>query len=329
MDQRVVFLVLASKVPALRGLLGLLDERFRIIIHLDAKADPDGFVLPPHASFTDTRLPIFWGGFNIMLAVREMLDTAYRVTPGFRRAVLITGDTLPLLPPERLETALMSEAREHIHLVEVPNDPSLRGLTMQEAQRRSGGSILPWRFQNFTHLDDEMLSPRSRDDFMRKYGLGDNSADHLRGTAERVIATLLSQMPARPPLYNKLYYGESWWALSRSSMDLIIDDLHEKVHEEYFRFLQVPDEHFIQTLLGNKSRALSSLSRQMVGSPVFVDHSDPVRSAFGRDALTAEKFRAAAATGRYLFARKFDPELTPDLASAVANGQFFSDVVGF
>ena len=99
------------------------------------------------------------------------------------------------------------------------------------------------------------------------------------------------------------------------------------MHEDYFRFLQVPDEHFIQTRLGNKRLALSSFCRQMVGSPVFVDHADPVRSGFGRDALSAEKFRQAAATGRYLFARKFDPELTPDLASAVSNGRFFGDVV--
>ena len=198
-----------EQAPALRGLLGLLDERFRIIVHLDAKTDPRGLALPPHACFTDIRLPIFWGGFNMMLAVREMLDTAYRIAPGFRRAVLITGDTLPLLPSDRLEAALIDETREHIDLVEVSNDISLRGLTMQEAGRRSGGSILPWWFQNFTYLDDEMLSPRSPTEFKAKYDLIDNTADYLRGTAEQVSNAILAQMPARPPLYSKLYYGES------------------------------------------------------------------------------------------------------------------------
>ncbi len=164
-DHRIVVLVLANKAAALRVLLRLLDKRFRIIIHRDAKTDATGIELPAHASFTAVRLPIFWGGFNIMLAIREMLDEAYRVAPDFWRAVLLTGDTLPLLP-DRLEAELLDEVREYIQLTEVPNDPSLRGLRMQEAQAR--GSLLAWRFQNFTYFDDEMLSPRSRNEFIRK-----------------------------------------------------------------------------------------------------------------------------------------------------------------
>ena len=58
---RIVILVLANKPAALRGLLRLLDERFRIIIHLDAKTDATDIELPAHASFTAVRLPIFWG----------------------------------------------------------------------------------------------------------------------------------------------------------------------------------------------------------------------------------------------------------------------------
>ncbi len=328
MGQQIVILVLASKPEALNGLLLLLDTRFRIIIHLDAKADLDAIELPPHASFTDTRFEVFRGGFNMMLAVREMIDTAYRVAPKFRRAVLITGDTLPLLACDRLAAALLDQHREYIALYEVPNDISLRGLSMEEGQRRTEGRIMPWRFQNATYLDDTLLSPKSHQEVMQKYGVDENTANYLRGSARRIVEAIAVRLPPRPHLYNKFYYGESWWALTRAAVDLIIDDMHTEIHVDFFRFLQVPDEHFVQTLLGNKQRSLTSLGRQIVGAPVFVDHEDPERARLGRDALTAAKFRHAAGTGRHLFARKFDPELAPDVAGAIAEGRYFSDILG-
>ena len=328
MDQKIVVLVLASRMDALRGLLLLLDARFRVIVHLDAKIEADAGDLPPHDSFTQARFEVFWGGFNIMLAILEMIDTAYRVVPGFRRAVLITGDTLPLLPSDALEAVLLDEWREHIGLYEVADDPSLHGLSLEQGQRRTGGDVRAWRFQNATCFDDALLSPRTRRHVMQKYGVSEHTADHLRGNATKLVDAITARLPPRPALYDRFYYGESWWALTRAALDLVVDEMHAEAHVEYFRFLQVPDEHFIQTLLGNKRRALASLGRDTVGTPVFVDHGDPERARFGRDALTAEKFRRAASTGRHLFARKFDPELMPDIAAAIAEGRYFSDILG-
>ena len=321
-------MVLASNIRALKGLLLLLDARFRVIIHLDAKANAEDCDLPLHASFTATRFEVFWGGFNIMLAIREMIDTAYQIAPGFVRAVMITGDTLPLLSNDRLEEALLKEHQEYVGLYEVPDDSRLRGLTVEQGQLETGWNVMAWRFQNATCLDDALLSPKSRPDVMRKYGVSENTADYLRGSVMRLVDAITARLPPRPNLYGKFYYGESWWALTKPALDLVIDEMHAEAHVEYFRFLQVPDEHFIQTLLGNKQRALSSLGRQMVGTPVFVDHGDPERARFGRDALSAEKFRQAAGTGRHLFARKYDPELMPDIATAIAEGRYFSDILG-
>ncbi len=326
-SQQVVILVLASRIEALRGLLLLLDARFRVIIHLDAKTDASGLALPAHASLTDVRFEVYWAGFSMFLAIREMIDTAYRVAPGFRRAVMLSGESLPLCPSDALEAVLLDERREHIDLYEIPNDPGLRGLTMAEVQRQANGNIMAWRFQNASYLDDALVSPRSHHEVMQKYGVSGHTADYLRGNAMKIADGILARLPPRPALYDRFYYGASWWALTRAAIDLVIDEMHAQAHVEYFRFLQAPDEHCIQTLLGNKQRALSSLGRQVVGTPVFVDHGDPQRGSFGRDALTAEKFRQAAGTG-HLFARKFDPELTPDIAIAIVEGRYFSDIVG-
>lgn len=314
MAHKVVLLVLAHHAEALGGLLSLLDGRFRILVHFDAKAGPAP-PLPPHASVINARLPIFWGGYNMMRAVRALIDEAYATTPGFRSAVLLTGDTLPLLAPAALEAALL-DGGERIDLIEVANDPALRGLSMAEAESRH--AIMAWRFQNHTAWDDELLSPKSRAETAAKYAIGPDTADHLRGTAERIATEALGLLPPRPPLFARFYYGASWWALSRQALDLVADDLHGPLHDAFFRFLQVPDEHMIQTILGNKRRGLGAC---VIGrTPVFVDHTDPERARLGGDALDMAGFRRAADAG-YLFARKYRPGRFTDLDAAVAEGR--------
>lgn len=187
---------------------------------------------------------------------------------------------------------------------------------------------MAWRFQNATYLDDLLLSPGSNREVMQKYGVDENTADYLRGSAKRLVEAVAMRLPPRPRLYDRFYYGESCWALTRAALDLIIDEMHAEIHVAFFRFLQVPDEHFVQTLLGNKQQALASLGRHIAGTPVFVDHQDPERARLGRDALTADKFRQAADSGRHLFARRFDPERAPDVAAAIARGRYFSDILG-
>ena len=326
-EQDIVLLVLAGRVDALAGLLRVVDSRFRIVVHFDAKLASVDLSLPPHASSTEQRYEVFWGGFNMMLAVRELIDTAYRVAPGFRRAVLVTGDTLPVVSCDHLEAALLDQTKEFILLHEIADDESLRGLTPEEGRSRHGGSVQPWRFQNFTCYDDVLLSPRSAGDVMTTYGVSRSASDRLRGDVRGLVDELLGRLPTRSKLFARFFYGESWWGLTRAALDLIVDELHAEAFVEFFRFLEVPDEHFIQTLLGNKGRALASLGREVVGTPVYVNHADPVRARFGRDALSGAEFREAGRSG-HLFARKYDPALAPDISEAIGRGRYCQDVLG-
>ena len=329
MAPRIVVLVMAHRPKPLRGLFKLLDPRLRCLVHYDARSDLNGITgLPAHVSMTRRRFRVFWGGFSMMLAIRELIDEAYRTVPDFERAVLISGDSLPLFSGREIESLLADETREYVGLCEVPNESGLRGLSMEEGRAASGGSILPWRFQNFRFGDDELANARTLGDVMARYGVSEPVASHLRGSVETMVGDMLRHHPPRPALYERFYYGEAWWALTRGALDLIIDDLHDERHVEFFRLLDVPEEHFIQTLLGNRQRALASLGRQIVCSPVFVDHGDPARSVSDRDALSAEGFGRARATGPYLFARKFDPDRSPEIANAIEAGTYFSGVIG-
>ncbi len=331
-DQRVghdvVILVLAHKTKPLEGLLRVLDPSFRIIIHLDAKSDALPHDLPSHASVLDTRLDIFWGGFSMFRAIRALIDEAYRAVPRFGRAVLISGDSLPVVPGRQLHEILADHTREYIGLCEIPSDSRLRGSSLEEARSLCGGSILPWRFQNFCFYDNVLLNPGTLEAVQAKYDVVRETASYLRGSVKEIAEQLACNLPPRADLYQTFYYGEAWWALTRAALDLVVDDIHARAHVEFFRFLQAPEEHFIQTLLGNKRRALHALERQIICSPVFVDHNDPARSSLGHDALSAEGFRAARSSGPYLFARKYDPDLAPDVAAAIAEGRYFESLAG-
>lgn len=330
MSEKIVLCVLAGELGAVQGLVDLLGDRFTIIVHLDAKSSvlPEFLVRGPLVHLADQRFPIFWGGFNMCQAAIGMIDQAYRIVPDFERLALITGDTQPIVTPDALARALGDTKREYIHLQEVESDPSLRSVRMDEAHQHPGG-MFAWRFQNYVHSDDVLTSPRSRADLMRKYDVSENVAHYIAGSVSAIIQELFESFPWRTPLYSKLYYGESWWALSRAAIDLILDDLHSPIHREFFRYLHVPDEHFFQTLVGSKLIALAASGRQCVGPLVYVDHANPARRAFdGSDHLSVDRFACLEQQTDRLFARKYDPKRTPEVAAAIGEGRYFTQILG-
>lgn len=329
MGQKIVVCVLANKPLAVQGLIDVLDDRFSVIIHMDAKVDLSKYDLrlPPHCSMLQERHAVFWGGFNMCRAMVAMIDAAYQTVPTFERIVMVTGDTLPTVGLDFLEAALLDASKEYIHMSELPDDPTLRGIHVEESKRRHG-SVHPWRFQNFVYSDDELQSGRSREETMRKFGIPENRVDYVRGSVHRIARELLARMPPRPPLYEKPFTGASWWALSRQALNLIIDEMHAPSHQEFFRYLEVPDEHFFQTLLGNKHRALQSMGKTATGPLVYVDYANPARAEFkGKDFLPLDGFRETYAKHGKMFARKYDPEQSPDIAAAIEGGCYFTDVV--
>lgn len=328
MRHETVILVLAHKIKPLEDLLRLLGPSFPVIIHLDIKARGSLCELSSRVSLLENRRDIYWGGISMFLSIRDLIDEAYRIVPDFSRAVLISGDSLPLMHGVKLHEAFANQSFEYIGLSEVANDRRLRGLTMEEARVLSGGSVLPWRFQNFCFYDNNLLNPRTISAVKEEYDIVQNTASHIRGSVKTIAESISANIPQRPDLYSKFFYGEAWWALTRATLDLVIDDIHSSLHLGFFEFLQAPEEHFIHTILGNKMRALKSMRRQIICSPVFVDHKDPARSSLGHDALASGKFRAARDCGPYLFARKYDPEYSIDIAAAIIEGTYFETILG-
>jgi hypothetical protein len=317
----IAILVLAHQPAPLQYLLDLLDNRFAIYVHLDAKTPTAPLRLPAHATLIERRIEVFWGGWSMMQATLALIDAA-RARGGFRRYFLVSGDSLPMLPLDQLEAALLDDSREYIELIDVPDDPTLAGMDMQAATERHGW-VQPWRLHNPIAWDHRLLNPLQREAAATLYGIEQGRIDWIRGDIERLLRPILSEMqPPRP--FRNFYYGAQWWALTAAAIEAILPDMLRPDMQRFFRYIQQPDEHFIQTILGNRPEALAG--RTVVGTPIWTDLSARAR---GIDTLDRAGFRAAAAAGsQILFARKFNPTTAPDVAAAIRDGVFETSVLG-
>ncbi len=325
---KIVILILSHRIDATRGLLQLLDERFSIYLHIDARIDLDATPLhpPSHARVIDQRHTIFWGGFNMVRATRDLIMAARSDNRDAQRYVLISGDALPSVHLDVIEQRLLDLSKEFIDLVPVERDPSLRHLSHAEALERHRW-LQPWRFQNHTYWDDALCCPRTAPEAAEAFDLGPIAVRRIRASVHRITQDILRTLPPRPNLFDTFYFGSQWWALSAEAVELIVPDLFEPAVERFFEFLEVSDEHFFHCLIGKRMPYLDGARKTAVGTMMFTDHDDPVRGNFGDDALSVEWFRTAfAKTGR-LFARKFNPARAPEVASAIADGTYFGGIV--
>jgi hypothetical protein len=323
MTPRIAILVLAHQPAPLQYLLDVLDERFSVFVHMDAKTNLAAapLRLPAHATMIEPRIEVFWGGWSMMQATFALIDAA-RSRGGFFRYALVSGDSLPVLPLDRLEAALLDPAREFIELIPVPDDPSLAGADMAAAIARHGW-VQPWRLHNPVAWDHLLLNPFQREAAAQHYGIEQGRIDWIRGDIERLLRPILDDLrPPRP--FGKFCYGMQWWALTAATVEAIRPDLRHPEMQRCFRYLQVPDEHMIQTVLGNRPDAMAG--RAAVGSPMWSDHASRAR---GIDTLDRAGIRAAAAAGsQVLFARKFNPRAAPDIAAAIRAGTYQTGVLG-
>jgi hypothetical protein len=315
--------VLAHQPAPLQCLLDLLDERFAVFVHMDAKTDLATAPLrvPPHATMIEPRIEVFWGGWSMMQATFSLIDAA-RSRGGFFRYALVSGDSLPVVPLDRLEAALLDDTRENIELIPVADDPSLAGMDVAAATARHDW-VQPWRLYNPVTWDHWLLNPFQREAAALHYGVEQGRIDWIRGDIERLLRPILDDL-RQPRPFRKFWYGMQWWALTAATMEKIRPDLLRPEVQRFFRYLQVPDEHMIQTVLGNRPDALGG--RAAVGAPMW---SDQPRRARGIDTLDRAGFHAAAAAGsQILFARKFNPEAAPDVAAAIRAGTYETSVLG-
>jgi hypothetical protein len=324
---RIVNLILSHKVEPTQYLVDLFNDRFVSLIHFDSRVDLDraSFRLPSNAHLTDHRYRVFWGGFNMIHATRDLIATARRLVPDAERYVLISGDSLPVVGLNRLAERMLDPKEEHIDLTPVANDPRLQNVTHEEAQKLHSW-LQPWNFQNYVFWDHMLSGPRTEAEVIAELGIGTEAARRLRAQSHFMTQDILRKLPPRQQIFRRYYFGAQWWAITRACMDRIFDRMFDPAVEKFFEFMPVPDETFFHCLIGEQISALEGDGHKFLSTMMYTDHTDPVRASFGDDALSEDKIVNAHQRFGKLFARKFSPARTPALSAALNEGAYLSQL---
>lgn len=317
-------LVLAHKVPETLALVELLqDERFFFVIHFDAKATVNTAPLTalPNVSVVDDRVPVFWGGTNMLRATWRLIDHAVGLGRPFGRYCLVSGDALPVWSPDDLDARLSAEAVEYIQIQPCANIPDLRGIPLGQAPKVLGykrGAEQAWRFANYEYLDTMLVNPRS--DELQRLGLTPAQIRAVRQSAQAMLKDVFAALPPRPPVFPRFFAGSQWWGLSAAAVDYIHAQVGREEVRDFFRFMRIPDEHFAQCILGN--RPLGTPTRQN-----FMFTNWRKRATQKNSVIDLEDLVAARRRG-FLFARKYDQQACPNIRGALRRGILLSEVAG-
>ncbi|WP_112661585.1 beta-1,6-N-acetylglucosaminyltransferase [Microvirga flavescens] len=277
MKKTIAILVLANaQVGSLRKFAREFDpERYRFYVHLDARRDMAAYLgdepMPEHVRFVENRLPIFWGGFNMIRATEILANEALKDEAHFAFS-LVSDDSFPLLADRKLYEAISTQplridtwaiGPEHAHYP---------------------------RYSRFFDFDCAHGSPRYLAVEERYIQLSDfDRYERLRRLMERGKSQL------------SIYAGSQWWTLPRDILQECLACLHDDANlRESFEFSAIPDEIVFQTL----TRRLVEADRAIPGTGMVYDFArDPKPFVFSR----IDELKPDLINGR-LFIRKVVPD---------------------
>lgn len=222
---KIAILVLAHKAPEVLQyqIEALRHPQIHHFVHLDPKADPEKFDFLKDTNIQCVSAPhnIFWGGFSMVEAEISLLRLAN--DNGYDRFVLVSDDSFPLM-----------RASDLIKSLEPP---------LNWAGRLKSSTDWPLqRYADFFFYDSHGTNPRSHAGSLGKF-------DAREASTFLDLANLM--VTGKRPI-PRFYHGSQWWVLTKPAADRVLnvfdDDLYLKMS---FRFSAIPDESYIQTIVGN------------------------------------------------------------------------------
>lgn len=225
---RLAYLILAHNAPTHLGRLiaALQPTGGTVFVHVDVRSDERPFreatmgmpvvFVPFHQ-----RMAIHWCGFSMVEATLRLVKMAF--TDGADRFVLMSGTDYPVKSP----AALRAYLEQDLEFIQIDRllDPLGNSHFDRCANRAFAG-------------DFTLSNPRT-------------GRPGLVNLVERVAAYLPRRTYSLP-----IYYGPSWWALTRTAIaDILRIWRDEPTAIAWFRFSRSPDEMVFQTLLKSSSRS--------------------------------------------------------------------------
>ncbi|MFT4163884.1 MAG: beta-1,6-N-acetylglucosaminyltransferase [Microlunatus sp.] len=260
----------------------LADGGAHVVVHIDARSDIEPFRETGSAAlFLADRVKVHWGGWSQVQATLAMLRAGRESFPDATHFWLISGDTYPLRSVATLNAFLDREPRaQYINVVSMPSRELQKPLT------------------RLSHI----------------------YVEHDRNSWVHRPLMLLHDYVPRPYRRGMLpYAGSQWWTITREAADLLLAvDVERDSFARLAKASFIPDEHYIQTLLGNSEFAESIRAGLMYSD--WRPGAGKVPRVLAEDNITIlEEMSGDAAktgVGVRLVARKFSDQ-TADIADAI------------
>jgi Core-2/I-Branching enzyme len=230
---RIAYLILAHHQPQQLGALieRLDDGNARFFVHVDQKSDVLPFrnaVKTERAIFLDERLPIEWGGWNMVQATLDLLRSAHQQSPSTYYQ-LLSGNCYPIKSNQDIASKLSSGNFNYI--------------TLNEEMKRGS------RFYNRLIYRQDILK--------RRRSLAKLNIPRYLGRFITSVRRQQARLGGRTlPVGMRPYKGGQWWCLTHDCARYVLD--YAKANPrfvQFFRSTLIPDESFFHTIIANSEFA--------------------------------------------------------------------------
>jgi hypothetical protein len=232
---RIAYLILAHRAPEdLLAMLPALRRSGETYLHIDRDArgfDDQWNALAQHAVLVPKRHSVSWGGFSVVEATLELIETALaRGKADY--FILMSGACLPVNTSASLADRLAQERGEYIDMM-----PLAEVL----------GHDRPRRLRHYRFYSKTLPKP-------------------WLGAVNR-LSRLAWTRPDFAAEFGPPRFGSMWWCLSRSFMEWAMDFRRSNpAYDKRFAYTETPDESYFQTLV-----SLSPMAHEVKASLTYVD----------------------------------------------------------
>ncbi|MFE0299521.1 beta-1,6-N-acetylglucosaminyltransferase [Priestia megaterium] len=231
--KKIAYLLLVHDNPLhLKRLVNTLDLYADFYIHVDSKSDisdfKNEFRSKKNVYFVQKRFPVFWGGFNMIEATKELLRSATLSRTIYKRLVLLSGVDYPLISNKKIH--------EFFH--ENNTIEYIRGFDVTNSENRHYLK----QIKKYYLMDMPIPSPL------------------INRVLKKLFQLTIGLFNFKKPfikIKNKkfdVFFGSQWWAITpecANEMLRIIDE--NKDIDHYFKYSFAPDEKYFHTVFFNSS----------------------------------------------------------------------------
>ncbi len=244
-------------------------DSFTIFVHVDSKVDIELFRFVenvPNARLIESRIDIFWGGFNMVLAEIELMRACLQAE--FDYFVLLSDDTVPLSSSD----SFMARLENPVNWKTSQPDRS---------------SYIKNRYDVFVCYDIWPTNPRH------------HTPDRAISIADfNVLFELRLLMEKGKVAMPDLFHGSQWTGLSAEAVRYLVNvhDTDPDIRRS-FRFSSIPDEMYVHTILGRSVESYPLIDRFMYAdfsrrpSPYILTDMSDLEWAIEHEYLFARKVR--------------------------------------